>query len=356
MSVPTRMMAVVTTGQGGTDRLDYREVPVPQPGPGEVLIKVLAAGVNNTEINTRLGWYSDSVTGGTDETDTTTGTSSGREDGGWNGATPFPFIQGADCCGQVVAGDGALVGARVLVRSCMRTAGFEQMDALWMGVDFDGAFAQYLKAPVGEVFPVTCDWTDAELASIPCAYGTAENAVARAGIGPGTVVLITGASGGVSSAAVQLAKRRGARVIAITSAAKRDALRGIGADQILTREDDPVATLGPESVDVVIDNVVGPGFGAMLEVLRRGGRYVSSGAIAGPVVPFDIRKMYLRDITMIGSTIWDEATFPNLIGYIERGEIKPLVAATYPLAEIATAQRVFQEKTHVGKIVLLPPE
>ena len=101
--------------------------------------------------------------------------------------------------------------------------------------------------------------------------------------------------------------------------------------------------------------VAGPGFGAVLEVLRRGGRYASSGAIAGPLVDLDMRTFYLKDITLIGCTAWDEPVFPNLISYIERGEIRPLVAATYPLEDIATAQQEFLKKEHVGKFVLIPP-
>ena len=353
MTTHGTMFAVVTTGTGGYDKLDYREVPIPKPGPAEVLMRVLAAGVNNTEINTRLGWYSDSVTEGTGETDEDT-----RDDGGWNEATPFPFIQGTDCCGEVVSGDAvsnALIGKRVLVRSCMRTHGFDSMDNEWMGSDFDGAFAQYVTARASEVFPVQCDWSDAELATIPCAYGTAENMIHRAGVGEGMRVLITGASGGVGSAALQLAKRRGAEVIGISATSKHDALNEIGVDRLLDRSDDPVELLGPESIDVVVDNVAGGGFGMMQEVLKRGGRYVSSGAIAGPMVEMDMRKIYLKDVTLIGCTAWDEPVFPNLIGYIERGEIRPLLHKTYPLSEIARAQREFGEKTHVGNLVLMPP-
>lgn len=349
------MWAVVTTGTGGHDKLDYRQVPIPAPGPGEVLLAVLAAGVNNTDLNTRLGWYSASVKDGTDAT----AAEPDRADGGWNAATPFPLIQGADCCGRVVAvgpgGDAARVGARVLVRSCMRPRGFSSMETIWLGTDFDGAFAQFVKVPGGEVFPVACDWSDAELATIPCAYGTAENMLHRAGVEQGTRVLVPGASGGVGSAVVQLAKRRGAEVIAITSASKRGALEALGADMILAREDDTAGALGPENVDVVIDNVAGSGFGAMLKVLRRGGRYVSSGAIAGPVVELDMRQMYLKDITLIGCTAWDEPVFPALVSAIEREEIVPLLAATYPLDRIAEAQRDFTEKRHAGKLVLVPP-
>lgn len=349
------MVAVVTTGTGGHDRLEIRQVPVPTPGPGEVLLEVLAAGVNNTDINTRLGWYSGAVTGGTDATLV----DAERHDGGWTGTTPFPLIQGADCCGRVVsAGPGVApdrIGARVLVRSCMRKSGFDRMDTVWLGTDFDGAFAQYVKVPAREVFPVACDWTDAELATIPCAYGTAENMVQRAGVTRGDRVLVPGASGGVGSALVQLLKRRDAEVIAITGASKREAIARLGADRILDREEDPLSILGADSVDVVIDNVGGAGFAGMLKVLKRGGRYVSSGAIAGPVVALDLRDMYLKDITLVGCTAWDAPVFPDLISYIEKGEIRPLLAATYPLDRIAEAQVAFQEKRHIGKIVLIPP-
>ncbi|MAY62656.1 MAG: alcohol dehydrogenase [Rhizobiales bacterium] len=349
------MMAVVTTGTGGYDRLDYRQVDRPVPGPGEVLIKVLAAGVNNTDLNTRLGWYSSSVKAGTGDT-----AEADRADGGWSGATPFPLIQGTDCCGRIVSvGNGVdkgRIGERILVRSCMRRAGFGSMETVWLGSNFHGAFAQYVKVPAGEAFAVDCTWSDAELATIPCAYGTAENMVHRARVAAGDRVLVPGASGGVGSALIQLVKRRGAEVIAITSAAKREAVLAIGADRVLLREEDPVGSLGAESTDVVIDNVGGAGFGAMLAVLKRGGRYVSSGAIAGPVVELDMRQMYLKDITLVGSTAWDEPVFENLISYIQAGEIRPLLAETYPLGRIVEAQMAFQDKRHTGKIVLIPPQ
>jgi len=354
------MKAVVTTGNGGYDKLEYRDVPVPEPGPGEVLLQVLAAGVNNTEINTRLGWYSATVTASTEEAaEAKDAEAVAKPDGGWNRATPFPFIQGTDCCGRVVAaapgGDESLVGARVLVRPCMRPEGFGSMENVWMASDFDGAFAQFVKVPAEEVFPVECDWSDAELGSIPCAYGTAENMVHRAEVAAGEHVLVAGASGGVGSAVVQLVKRRGAEVTAIAGAEKLEQVRALGADRAVDRTADIAAELGESSVDVAVDNVAGPAFGAMLQVLKRGGRYVSSGAIGGPLVTLDMRGFYLKDLTLIGCTAWDEPVFPNLVSYIERGEIRPLVARTFPLARIAEAQRAFLEKKHVGNFVLIPP-
>ncbi len=237
----------------------------------------------------------------------------------------------------------------------MRPNGFGSMENVWMASDFDGAFAQYVVVPADEVFPVDCSWSDAELGSIPCAYGTAENMLHRAGVGPGDRVLVTGASGGVGSAAVQLAARRGASVTAVCGAGKADAVRAIGADRVVARDDDLVEAIGSESVDVAVDNVAGPGHGAVLDVLVPGGRYVSSGAIAGPVVRLDLRTVYLKDLTLFGCTAWDEPVFPGLVSAIENGEIRPLVARTFPLGEIVAAQEEFLRKKHVGKIVLLPP-
>ena len=354
------MKAVVTTGNGGYDRMVYRDVPLPVLSPGEVLLQVLAAGVNNTEINTRLGWYSESVA-----TDTASAalaqeqSAVAKADGGWSAPTPFPFIQGTDCCGRIVAvasgGDASTIGARVLVRPCMRPGGFGSMENIWMGSDFDGAFAQFVKVPATEVFTLQCDWSDVELGSIPCAYGTAENMLQRAKLARGEHVLVAGASGGVGSAAVQLARWRGATVTAIAGKAKMAQVRAIGADHVIERDADLVRLLGESSVDLVVDNVAGPAFGAMQKLLKRGGRYVSSGAIGGPLVTLDMRTFYLKDVTLVGCTAWDAPVFPNLINAIESGAIRPLVARTFPLEQIADAQRAFLDKAHVGNFVLIPP-
>ncbi len=357
------MKAVVTTGNGGYEKLEYRDVPIPTLGSNEVLLQVLAAGVNNTEINTRLGWYSSKVTASTTslaaEEKETEGVEESK-DGGWNEATPFPFIQGTDCCGRVVAVspdvDKNLINSRVLIRSCMRSEGWDSLENIWLASDFDGAFSQFVKVPATEVFPVDCDWSDSELGTIPCAYGTAENMIHRAKVKKGDLVLIAGASGGVGSAAVQLAKRRGATVIAIAGKTKLEKLLEIGADKVISRDEDVVKLLGEKSVNVVIDNVAGPSFGKMLKVLKRGGQFVSSGAIAGPLVELDMRDFYLKDLTLIGCTAWDEPVFPNLISYIEKGEIKPLLVKTFPLEKIVEAQIEFSQKKHVGKFVLIPPQ
>jgi alcohol dehydrogenase len=353
------MKAVVTTANGGYEKLVYKDVPIPELETGEVLVKVLAAGVNNTEINTRLGWYSSSINGSTNEiAKSREGALPLKSDGGWNSETPFPFIQGTDCCGLIQEigkdADRTLVNKRVIIRPCIRKHGFNQLDNIWMGSDFNGAFAQYLKIKASEVFPITCSWTDAELATIPCAYGTSENMLERANLKSGETVLIMGASGGVGSATVQLAKRRGAKVIGVASGEKHEQMAHLGADMLLDRTTDLIEELGEQSIDVIVDNVAGNTFPTMLKLLVRGGRLVSSGAISGPIVGLDMRDMYLKDITLIGTTAWDEIVFPNLVGYIERGEIQAVLAKTFPLSSIAEAQTEFLLKKHVGNFVLIP--
>lgn len=360
MPATNTMHAVQLIGHGGFEKLQYRtDVPIPTPGPNDVLIKVSACGINNTDINTRVGWYSKQVTTATNEGGAGGFDNAAADDGGWSGALEFPRIQGADCCGTIVAVGSDVVpgrmGERVLVRALQdKNDPDNPFDCITYGSECDGGFAQYALAKQAEAFTVNSDWSDAELASIPCAYSTAENMLHRIKLGAERV-LITGASGGVGSAAIQLAKRRGAEVIALAAAAKQDDVKALGADHVLDRDADLVAELGIESVDVVMDLVAGPGWPPLLDILKRGGRYSTAGAIAGPIVEFDVRTLYLKDLTFYGSTYQDEAVFGNLIGYIERNEIRPVVAKTYPLKNIVQAQQDFLDKQFTGKLVLIPP-
>ena len=355
------MHAVQLTSHGGLDKLVYRiDVPVPVPDPDEVLIRVTAAGVNNTDINTRIGWYSKSV-----KVDTNSGGCTGIDninttDASWSGEPlVFPRIQGADVSGHVVAVgnkvDPARIGERVLARTMMQNPRNKNRFDCWtIGSECDGGFAQYCKIRSSEAFAIDSALSDVELASIPCAYSTAENMLHRVNLGAERV-LITGASGGVGVAAVQLANRRGAEVIAQAAFSKSEIVMAAGASYVIDRNESPADTLGANSVDVVIDLVAGPTWPNLLEVMKRGGRYVTAGAIAGPLVELDVRTLYLKDLTLMGSTYQDEICFKNLINYIENDEVKPIVAATFPLKDIGKAQEMFLEKKFVGKIVLIIP-
>lgn len=171
--LPTTMTAVLLTGHGGPEVLETRhDVPVPQPGPGEVLIKVAASAVNNTDINTRIAWYSK--------------TDGDADDVTWSG-TPmkFPRIQGADICGWIVAVgagiDGGRMGDRVLVEPCLVEAGGKPLPVPWyIGSECDGGFADYAVVASRHAVVIDSSLTDIELASFPCSYSTAENMLVRA--------------------------------------------------------------------------------------------------------------------------------------------------------------------------------
>jgi len=360
-SVPPTMNAVLLTGHGGFECLSLRgDVPTPTPGADEVLVRVGAAGVNNTDINLRAAWYSKSVTRSSADAAAGEASETAAQDSGWTGAgVAFPLIQGADACGRIVStGSGvaaARCGQRVLVDPVLRSRSIAHgTQTLYLGSDCDGAFADYVCVPAVNAHPIDSSLSDAELASFPCSYTAAENMLTRAGVRDGETVLVTGASGGVGSAAVQLAKRRGARIIAVAGASKAAQVSRLGASQVLPRDADLVAALGKESVDAVIDVVGGEQFPGLLEILRRGCRYAVAGAIAGALVTLDLRTLYLKDLRLLGCTIAEPEIFSALVRYVERGEIRPVLARTYKLRDIAEAQRDFVAKRHFGKIVLTP--
>ena len=365
--IPTTMRAVVTASHGGLEMLEYHEDwPTPVPGPGEVLVSVAACGLNNYDINVRTGWYSKPITQGTTEEGGLGGFEDAvGDDGGWRGGVTFPRIQGGDVCGTVAAlGPDApeeLLGKRVLVDTWVRDWDDPlNMDKCgYLGVEHDGGFAEYTAIDARNVHPIETGLSDAELATFATPWATAENMLDRANVAAGDAVLITGASGGVGTALIQLANRRGAETVALCGESKSDAVRALGPSAVLPRSPQDLAAslqaaTGDDKVDVVADVVGGPLWPQLIDVLRHGGRYTCSGAIAGPIVEFDLRTFYLRDLTFTGATVVPPGTFARLVGYIERGEVKPVLASVYPLQDIRAAQEAFLAKEHVGNIVVSP--
>ncbi len=340
-NLPATMSGVQLTRHGGPEVLVWRDdLPVPRPGPGEVLVRVLAAGVNMTDINTRLGWY-----GG-----------EGRA-AGWAGEMVSSRIQGADLCGRIVAlgeGLGSLkIGARVICPTNQHEPTADNPIAfVSIGSEFDGAFAQYCLVRARHLHDVTASaLTDIEIGAMPCAHGTAHNLLTRAQVAVGERVLVTGASGGVGLAAVQLALLRGAEVTGQCSLAKSAPLHAMGA-QVLARD-----TVPPEKrFDVVIDVVGGEGWQDRLDALRPGGRYATSGAVAGPIVTGDLRRIYLNDLTIHGATHQPREVFAGLVTIINTAQLRPVVSMTYPLRDIAQAQADLAAGRYPGKLVLVPPE
>jgi alcohol dehydrogenase len=340
MTLPATMSGVQLVRHGGPEALVWRDdIPVPRPGAGEVLVRVLAAAVNMTDINTRLGWYGE-----------------GRQ-AGWAGEMAFPRIQGSDLCGRVVAlgegVEGLPMGARVICPTNQHEPDSENpILFVSIGSEFDGAFAQYCLVRARHLHDVTASpLSDIEIGAMPCAYGTAHNLLSRAQVAVGERVLVTGATGGVGLAAVQLALLRGAEVTGQCSLSKSQPLHAMGA-RVLARDTAP----GPRRFDVVIDVVGGPEWQARLDALVPGGRYATSGAVAGPMVQGDLRRIYLNDITIYGATHQPREVFAGLVTIINTARLRPVVSQTYPLRDIARAQADLSAGRHPGKLVLLPPE
>jgi NADPH:quinone reductase-like Zn-dependent oxidoreductase len=343
---PAAMRAMVTTRHGGPGVMELREVPVPRPAAGEVLVRVAAAGCNNTDLWTREGTYGSG------------------EPGGWLGPLDFPRIQGGDVAGTVVAvgpgADGALEGARVLVDPALYDGpGDDALVADVLGSERDGGFAEYVVVPAASVHDVSdSPLTDVELGALPIAYGTALGMLERGGVSAGDSVLVTGASGGVGLAAVQLAAARGAQVVAVSSASKAEAVRAAGARQVVDRGRGSVVAdvrdVAPSGVDCAVDLVAGPVLAEGLTLLRPGGRWVVAGSLGGARVEIDVRHLYLADQSLVGSTMHTPAVFRALVEMARRGDVRPVIAATYALEDLHRAQADLEGRSLVGKLVVTP--
>jgi NADPH:quinone reductase-like Zn-dependent oxidoreductase len=349
------MAAMLLTGHGGLDMLECPNMSTPTPEKGEVLIKVGACGVNNTDINTRKAWYSK-----TNKTSLGEGVESGFEnfdnaDGTCgSGAIQFPVIQGADAVGGIVAvGAGvsnSRIGERVIADPWLLPHGgwLNAEEAGYFGSELNGGVAEYTKVRTENAIKVTSDLSNAEVATFPCAYTTAENLVQRTAPHLGETVVISGVSGGVGSAAITLCRLRGCSVIAIVSSSKAERLLELGAAHVTDRNTADLETeirrLDGSPVEIALDVVCCDGFMALVNALRQGGRYSTSGRIAGQFTEFDLRQLVYKDLQLTGATICPPGTMQRVVDMIETGALKPLLAETYPLKELAAAREAFIAK------------
>ncbi|MFK0692480.1 alcohol dehydrogenase family protein [Mesorhizobium sp. IMUNJ 23033] len=354
VATPDVMKAMILTGHGEMDKLVYVDNhPVPRPGDDEVLIRVSACAVNNTDIWVRQAAY------GSDADPTAA--SSWRRDGP---PLPFPRIQGCDTVGTIVSVgpdvSSSRVGERVLVDFNMYGPNPDYLgDIDYIGHGRDGGYAEYMTVPALNARQVNTRMSDVELSTFCCAYHTGEHMLDRARVSAGERVLVTGASGGVGSALVQLCRARGAVPYAAVSSGKEQALLGLGAEAVITRGsgdlfEQLLAATGGELVDVVADVVGGEFFTLALRALRPHGRYTTAGAIGGPVVQFDLRTLYIKHLELHGSSQGSRHAFDRVIHFIEQGRLRPVVAATYRLSNLHRAQEDFMRKSFVGKLVVVP--
>jgi NADPH2:quinone reductase len=329
-SLPQTMTAVEITAPGGPEVLRPTERPVPRPGPGEVLVRVAAAGVNRPDVLQRQGKYAPPP-----------------------GASDIP---GLEIAGRVVvAGDGAAEWRE-------GTA----VTALVAG----GGYAEYCVAPAAQCLPIPRGLDTVTAAAIPETYFTVwTNVFERGRLARGETLLVHGGTSGIGTTAIQMARCFGARVFATAgSALKCEACRGLGAEDAFDRSrEDFVPRIreatGGRGVDVVLDMVGGDYLPRNLAVLAPEGRLVQIALIGGALATIDLHQVMQRRLTITGSTLRPQsvaykgaiarALLDHVWPHLEAGRLRPLVHATFPLAEASAAHRLLEANEHVGKIVLV---
>ena len=365
--IPQTMSAMVLTGHGGLDKLEYREdVPTPEPGPGEVLVRVSATAKNNTDRKAREGLYP----------------VKGREEvasfqiGGENTLT-FPRIQGADVAGHVVdvgpGVDESRLGDRGLLDFNLYPDERRDINLApdYYGHGADGGYAEYIAVPSEQFYTVASpDIRDAELAALGmCSYQTAYHMLTAATVRPGERVLVTGASGGVGTALIQLCRIIGAIPYAYGTADKADDLIALGAEAVIDRrkEDDLVdqvigLTEG-EPIDAVMDLVGGDMTDRFIDTMifdmkRRTSypRLSIAGAGAGNVSEIMWTRIYLYQVQIFGVSHGTRDEAAQLVEWIRDGQLKPVLHGAFPLSRLHDAERYFVDRGsgYMGKIVIVP--
>ncbi|MDM5317539.1 zinc-binding dehydrogenase [Fictibacillus sp. b24] len=344
------MKAVQVTGYGDVDKLKVVDIPVPEPRENEVLVKVEACAINNTEIWMREGAY------GTDSK------SGWRPEG-----VQFPRTPGSDITGKIVkAGklvDESIIGKDVVLFP-FTSSGEEgsehiSLDMSFIGSEYDGGYAEYVVWPAELCFDMPLP-SYSESAVFSVSGLTAWHMVKQIQVQPGETVMVTGANGGVGSLNVQIASKVfGAKVIAIIgNLDSEEKMRELGATHVLSYKSDSLSKeileVNGGPIDSVLDVVGDALFSTSLEVLKNGGKFCISGSAGGQKTNLDFRTMYLKHITMYGSVLGTRAEFKEMLNAISEGKIKPVIDKTFPLEEAKEAQVYFKNKGKLGKILLLP--
>ncbi|WP_108446758.1 zinc-binding dehydrogenase [Halomonas denitrificans] len=361
------MAAMLLTGHGDVDMLVYRDdVPTPQPGPGEVLVKVTATAKNNTDRKAREGLYP------TKEKGEVTSFAMGGSP-----TLTFPRIQGADVAGRVVAaGEGvpaSRLGERGLLDFNLYPDARRDLNLVpdYYGHGADGGFAEYIAVPADQFHHLpNPELADAELASMGmCSYQTAYHMMTSARVAAGERVLVTGASGGVGTALIQLCRIVGAIPYAVSRLDKADALRSLGAEAVIDRGDLPSfvdrvleATDGAP-IDAVMDLVGGEMTDRFIDTMivdmaRRSTypRLAIAGASGGNLSELMWTRIYLYQVQIFGVSHGTREEAEQLMAWIRDGRLKPVLHAAFKLSELHEAERYFVNRgsNYLGKIVIVP--
>ncbi|AXC49491.1 alcohol dehydrogenase [Paracoccus suum] len=357
------MQAAVLTGHGGPEMIEIRsDWPVPQPGPGEVLVRVTATAKNNTDRKVRQGLYDTSADGAV---------ASFRMAGD---TLQFPRIQGADVVGRVAAVgagvDPARIGQRGLLDFNIYPDARRDLNLApdYYGHGADGGFAEYGVFPSGQFHHVpNADLSDAQLATLGmCAWHTALHMLTSSAVSAGDRVLVTGASGGVGTALIQLCRVLDAVPFALASPGKDEVLRDLGAEAVIHRGagDLEAAVLdGAGRIDAVMDLVGGEMTVPLLQAMCHDmpsratpPRMSIAGASNGNLTQIPWTLVYLNQIRIAGVSHGTRAEAERLINWIREGRLRPVLAGTVPLSRLREAEVAFAERSSgfAGKMVIVP--
>jgi NADPH:quinone reductase-like Zn-dependent oxidoreductase len=340
------MKAILFHHHGGPEVLEYGDWPTPEPGPGEVLVRLRAAALNRLDLWVRNGWPGLKL--------------------------ELPQIPGADGAGEVAAlgadVSGWAVGDRVALNAnlgcgecdnCL--AGRDNLCRRWqlLGETTRGTYAEYLTLPTRQLFrlPENCDFRTAAAAGL--VFLTAwHSLVRRGGLQAGETVLIVGAAGGVNTASLVIAKHLGARVIVIGAGAEKLRLaESLGADVLIDREKEPewhkavYAATGKRGVEVVVDNV-GTTYPLSFRAAAKEGRILTVGNTGGPKFEIDNRFIFSKHLSLLGSTMGTRQDFAEVMDLVTTGRLRVALDSTFPLREARAAQERLESSRQLGKITL----
>jgi NADPH:quinone reductase-like Zn-dependent oxidoreductase len=350
------MKAVLLSSHGGPETLEYSEFLTPEPGPGEALVRLKAAALNGLDLWVRAGWPGIQLR--------------------------YPHIPGADGAGEIAALGPAVtgpgvgersvgersVGERVVINSnigcgecefCLM--GQDNRCRSWelLGETRRGTYAEYVTVPVRNLYPIPDGFDEHAAAAAALVFHTAwHSLITRGQLRPGESILVVGASGGVNTASIQIARLAGAEVFVVGSSMEKLALaESLGADHLVDRsqEADWSKTIfrltGKRGVDVVVDNV-GTTYPLSLRAARKGGRILTVGNTGGPKVEIDNRYIFGKHLSLIGSTMGTRTEFSTVMDLVFAGRLKPALDRTYPLSEARAAQERLERGEQMGKITL----
>jgi alcohol dehydrogenase len=329
---PGRMRAALVSAHGGPEQLEYGWAPVPQPPPGWIRVRVLACALNMLDVFVRRGMPGVHL--------------------------DLPHVPGGDIAGTIDAlGEGAYgppPGTLVLLDPLVKHKA--------LGEDLDGGLAEYVIAPAGNAVPLAAAAADApQYAALPIAYGTARRMLAdRAHLAPGETVVVLGAAGGVGVACIQLGKVMGARVIACSSSrVKLEQLAALGADELVDTSSGEFGSqvwnlTGRTGADVVVDYLGADTWPQSIRAVRRGGRLVTCGATTGFLAETDLRYVWTRELSILGSDGWSRDDLTELVRQVHAGELAPVIHGVFPLSRVRDAVAELEERRAVGKLVVVP--